>query len=80
MNAVTPDPSSCPLCGQSNQCAMEAGLGIEACWCTATPIEPTALQAIPQASQGRACLCPACATRAHPPQGGGLAKANPSGH
>ncbi len=79
LNAVTPDPSSCPLCGQSNQCAIEAGLGIEACWCTSTPIEPTALQAVPETSRGRACLCPACAARVHPPWVEGPAKANPSG-
>lgn len=76
---VTLDPKMCPLCGKSNQCAMEAGLGIEACWCTSTPIEPTALQAVPESSQDKACLCPACAVRAHPPWVDGPAKANPSG-
>ncbi|TBU99840.1 cysteine-rich CWC family protein [Stutzerimonas kirkiae] len=50
------DQSRCPLCGQSNICDPTGD-----CWCFHTHIDRQALERIPQASRGKACLCPACA-------------------
>ena len=55
------DPLRCPLCGQSNQCAITAGLAPESCWCMTTDVAPAALAAIPEAQRRQSCLCPRCA-------------------
>ncbi len=67
--APPPDPARCPLCGQSNQCAIEAGQPAAGCWCMGTAVDPAALAAVPDAARGLACLCPRCAAgeRAAPP-------------
>ncbi|WP_434802523.1 cysteine-rich CWC family protein [Paracidovorax avenae] len=62
--ALLPDPGRCPLCGQSNQCAIEAGQPAESCWCMDTLVKPAALAAVPEAARGMACLCPRCAAGA----------------
>ncbi|XDF35924.1 cysteine-rich CWC family protein [Paracidovorax avenae] len=62
--APLPDPALCPLCGQSNQCAIEAGQPADSCWCMATLVHPAALAAVPAAARGMACLCPRCAAGA----------------
>jgi hypothetical protein len=56
-----PDPSRCPLCGGPNACAMEAGSEAAACWCMQVDIPVEVLERIPEAAQGRACVCTACA-------------------
>ncbi|MBS0493115.1 MAG: cysteine-rich CWC family protein [Proteobacteria bacterium] len=58
--------SQCPLCGQSNQCAMAAGLAPAQCWCMVWPIEQIALQRLASEQRGQACICPQCARRADP--------------
>ena len=64
---VTPDPERCPLCGQANLCAMEAerlsGVKQGPCWCTQVDFNRAALDAIPAAARGKACICQACATQ-----------------
>ncbi|XZG71460.1 cysteine-rich CWC family protein [Chitinibacteraceae bacterium HSL-7] len=50
--------SACPLCGQSNQCGVEAGAST--CWCMSTRVSPEARARVPPGSEG-VCLCPACA-------------------
>ena len=60
----TIDPAHCPLCGRSNQCAIESGAPAETCWCMGTPIAPEALSALAPEQRGQACLCPACAMAA----------------
>ncbi|QKV51570.1 cysteine-rich CWC family protein [Comamonas antarctica] len=55
------DPTRCPLCGRSNQCAASAALPPEDCWCMSTPISPAALAQIPDSVRNQSCLCPACA-------------------
>ncbi len=62
--APLPDPARCPLCGQSNQCAIEAGQPAAGCWCMGTPVDPAALAAVPDTARGLACLCPRCAAGA----------------
>ncbi|MFK8397302.1 cysteine-rich CWC family protein [Pseudomonas sp. BGr12] len=62
MNDVTPDPSRCPLCGQSNRCTQaDPALQGQDCWCFSTPIDREALKRIPPGLVDRACLCPRCA-------------------
>ncbi|BBL26512.1 cysteine-rich CWC family protein [Comamonas terrigena] len=60
------DPLRCPLCGQSNQCAITAGLAPESCWCMGADIAPDALAAIPEAQRRQSCLCPRCAAGQFP--------------
>lgn len=64
--APAADPLRCPLCGQSNQCAITAGLPPETCWCMTGTISPAALEAIPDALRRQACLCPRCAAGQFP--------------
>lgn len=62
MNDVTPDPSRCPLCGQSNRCTQaDPALEGQACWCFSERIDRNALERIPPELVDRACLCPRCA-------------------
>ena len=57
-----PDPLEkiCPLCGGDNQCAMAVGKPAESCWCQGVTFDPEALARIPEASQGKHCVCEAC--------------------
>jgi len=55
------DTSVCPVCGQGNRCAVAAGQAAETCWCMSVQFSAAALTAVPDALQGRACICPACA-------------------
>lgn len=58
----------CPLCGQSNQCAMElersTGQAQGPCWCTQVEFSPALLERIPAPAQALACVCAACAQAA----------------
>ena len=53
-------PSVCPLCGQSNECAIAAGRPAESCWCMTQAIDPAALAALPHEARGKVCICAAC--------------------
>ncbi|HQQ70188.1 MAG TPA: cysteine-rich CWC family protein [Alicycliphilus sp.] len=53
--------AQCPLCGQSNRCAIAAGLSLEQCWCMSRPVAPAVLQRLPPEQRGLACICPQCA-------------------
>jgi Cysteine-rich CWC len=61
------DEALCPLCGNSNQCAMEVekttGIAQPPCWCASLTIGEDLLAAIPEDSRGLACICSACAHR-----------------
>ena len=61
----------CPVCGQLNDCAMNAGQEVESCWCFSVQIPAEALERIPEESRGVSCLCPRCAA--------GLAPESPEG-
>ena len=59
--AIAERPGSCPLCGESNQCAMASAASIESpCWCTQALFTTELLVSVPQAAQGKACICPRC--------------------
>jgi Cysteine-rich CWC len=59
------DPSRCPLCGQTNQCAMEiekaTGIAQEACWCVGMDFSANVLAKVPPTAQNQACICASCA-------------------
>ncbi|PUE45685.1 hypothetical protein B9Z47_15510 [Limnohabitans sp. 2KL-1] len=62
------DPCRCPLCGQSNACAMalaSATIKAEAasappCWCTRVQFSADLLQQVPEEARHKACICAAC--------------------
>lgn len=68
LTAISPPiPANvCPLCGQSNQCAMElqrsTGVPQGPCWCTTAVVAPSVLERIPAAARGTACVCAQCAS------------------
>ena len=60
-------PTTCPLCGRVNQCALEiereTGIKQTApCWCTAVKFDADLLACVPQQKRNLACICAACAT------------------
>jgi hypothetical protein len=61
------DATRCPLCGQSNRCAMEVekatGAPQPPCWCTQVDFTSELLAQVPAAAREAACICEACATR-----------------
>lgn len=65
-----PDPSPvlCPLCGQPNQCAMEAqrasGEPQPPCWCTQVDFGADLLARVPAEARRLSCICQNCARRA----------------
>jgi hypothetical protein len=56
------DPTRCPLCGQSNACAMAGAPGATAaeCWCAAERFDAALLSRATPASAGLACICRRC--------------------
>ena len=68
MNAATgPDPSRCPLCGESNRCAIEiereTGQAQPPCWCMAADFSEALLARVPAAQRRLACICARCAAQ-----------------
>ena len=68
MNAVQrPDPSRCPLCGESNRCALEiereTGQVQPACWCMEVDFSEDLLARVPEGQRRMACICARCAAR-----------------
>ncbi len=63
------DRTRCPLCGESNACAMEAGTGD--CWCRDVQFAPSLFERLPEGTRGAACICRRCALAAtrSPPAG-----------
>ena len=66
-NPTPTDASLCPLCGQPNQCAMEAqrvtGQEQALCWCTQVTFSQGLLDSIPATGQHLACVCATCAAK-----------------
>jgi hypothetical protein len=62
---ASPDPSLCPLCGRTNQCAMEVeratGQAQPPCWCTQVDFSAELLARVPAPAQRLSCICAACA-------------------
>lgn len=57
MTNATP-VDTCPLCGAKNDCAIARGE--EKCWCFDAVIPPNLLERVPEADQGRVCVCRNC--------------------
>lgn len=55
---ASPDPTRCPLCGETNRCGVAAGQ--TSCWCMQVTIPGELLQRLPAEAQGKACVCQAC--------------------
>ncbi|MBP7301651.1 MAG: cysteine-rich CWC family protein [Brachymonas sp.] len=57
----------CPLCGQLNQCAQQAGAAPAPCWCMQRPAlgRDWLAQHLPSSATQSppSCLCPACHAR-----------------
>ncbi|MEK0315203.1 cysteine-rich CWC family protein [Cohnella sp. 56] len=51
----------CPLCGGPNGCAIAEGRAATSCWCMSVVICADVLARVPDALQGRVCICAACA-------------------
>jgi hypothetical protein len=64
--APLPSPEVCPLCGQSNQCALEieraTGQKQDSCWCTQATFSADLLSRLPDNAVNRACICARCAS------------------
>jgi len=62
---AAPTPTTCPLCGQVNRCALElereTGLPQGPCWCTQADFGAELLARVPAEARDRACICPNCA-------------------
>jgi hypothetical protein len=63
MNNV--DPTRCPICRESNVCAMEKAKATdskhERCWCMDEVFTPAVMDQVPEAAKGKACICAKCA-------------------
>ena len=55
------DPSKCALCGEPNECGMARG--DSECWCFSAKIPEKALNLVPLAAKGTACICAKCAAK-----------------
>ena len=67
MTALIPlPPEVCPLCGQSNHCAMKiertTGKKQPPCWCTDATFSAELLSRLPDNAVRRACICARCAS------------------
>jgi len=62
------DPTRCPLCGHSNQCAGQlervTGIPQPPCWCNQATFGVELLARVPEQAQRLACICAACAQAA----------------
>ncbi|ARU03498.1 hypothetical protein CCO03_01295 [Comamonas serinivorans] len=66
-STLTPPPAlnraqTCPLCGQSNACAMAPGSAAP-CWCMSADWTGQLAPALPADLPGDQCVCAACAQR-----------------
>jgi hypothetical protein len=61
LDAAMSDEQKCPLCDQSNRCAMAEDESISACWCTSIRLTEDMLGAVPAKDRGVRCVCATCA-------------------
>ncbi|MBI1177388.1 DNA or RNA helicase of superfamily II [bacterium] len=52
--------ASCPVCGNSNECAVAGNSSIQNCWCKTVAVSSEALARIRAKYPVCSCLCPAC--------------------
>lgn len=63
MSTTAPNPSTCPLCGRSNQCG--ACMKAMPCWCVEIMIPAALIARVPAASRNKACICQHCVEAFH---------------
>jgi hypothetical protein len=65
--ASRPDPSRCPVCGESNRCALEVeretGQAQPPCWCMQVDFSDALLARVPAGQRRLACICARCAAQ-----------------
>jgi len=54
------DTRICPLCGESNQCALTADPSATECWCDSEEFPRELLAQIPGNAIQRGCICQKC--------------------
>jgi hypothetical protein len=67
----SPLASRCPLCGENNGCAVQAGNDPAGCWCMSARIPKALLEQVPPAQRGKACVCQSCVEAYKSKQAGG---------
>ncbi|MDB5825928.1 MAG: hypothetical protein JWQ73_148 [Variovorax sp.] len=59
------DATRCPICGESNRCAVElareTGMAQAECWCMQADFSAALLSRVPDTARGAACICARCA-------------------
>lgn len=54
------DNAKCPLCGESNQCAVAADPNAIACWCESVTFPDELLAKMPADAVRKSCVCQKC--------------------
>ena len=54
------DTSTCPLCGEPNQCALAADPNATECWCESEDFPEELLAQIPGEAVRKTCVCQKC--------------------
>jgi len=54
------DKSTCPLCGEPNQCALAADPNTTECWCESENFQEELLAKIPDETVRKTCVCQKC--------------------
>ena len=54
------DAGVCPLCGESNKCAMLADPNATECWCESVVFPQELLDQVPPQLDRKACICKKC--------------------
>jgi hypothetical protein len=57
---VNLDTARCPLCGESNQCAMAADPEATECWCETEKFPSDLLERVPEHAVRLTCICRRC--------------------
>ena len=73
MTLESVNPSTCPLCGGTNDCGLcTPNIHAGRCWCEAESIPAALIARVPPALRGRACICRDCITAFHCEEQGGF--------
>ena len=57
------DKTVCPLCGQPNECPMEADPNAAECWCEELEFPRELLDQVPENALHQTCICRRCLDR-----------------
>jgi prepilin-type N-terminal cleavage/methylation domain-containing protein/prepilin-type processing-associated H-X9-DG protein len=66
MRIFPPDPSRCPLCGETNDCQLCSPVANKGpCWCLSVELPDKLLARVPAPFRNRACVCRRCIESFH---------------